>query len=272
MGRDARPTPCWALPKSADVASSGTFGSFSSARTQLFHRSRRRSEGGFRQQPARLSPRVEHVASGHMPESLKPLLVAEFPPVIVTEGWGRWWKVHSDAFPNPWFFASDTPDREFTSIGRFDLPPPYGTLYVGGYLPGVTPESVRETGVTPAESQAAYNNRRLSVMPLDAYHGLAIADFTSKAVTKFGAPADIAALPRAEARPWAVAAHEGGFAGIRYRLREDPKHRLGLALFGNAGEAEPPAGQLDPLVLPVGLRNEVLALFEGEYRGDPVPK
>jgi RES domain len=207
-----------------------------------------------------------------MPESIAPLPLAEFPFVIPSESWGRWWKVHSKDY-GPWFYSSDDPTtRDPASIGRFDLTPPHGTLYVGDYLPGVTPESVRELGVTPAESQAAYNNRRVSVMPLVAYHGLLIADFTSKAVTRFGAPADVAALPRAEARPWARAAHAGGFAGIQYRLREDPKHRLGLALLCKAGQAEPPPGQQSPFELPVGLRNEMLALFDGEYRGDPIPR
>ncbi|HEY1566942.1 MAG TPA: RES family NAD+ phosphorylase [Solirubrobacteraceae bacterium] len=206
-----------------------------------------------------------------MPEPDGPLVLTEFPLTIVSAGWGRWWRVHSKDY-GPWFYASDDSERDPESIGRFDLPKPHGTLYVGEYIPGTAPEAVREADVAAAESQAAYNARRLSALPLDAYHGLAVADFTSSSVARFGAPADIAALPRSEARPWARAAHEGQFHGILYRLREDPKRRRGLALFGDGGPADPPRGQQDPWELPTGLRNEMHTLFEGEYRGDPIPR
>lgn len=194
-----------------------------------------------------------------------------FPSFVLGSNFGQWWKVHSKDY-GPWFFASDESKRPPESIGRFDLPAPYGTLYVGDYLGGVAPESVRQQGVSPVDSQIAYNNRRLSAMPLGAYYGKRIADFTSGAVPRFGAPADVAALPRVEARAWGRAAHSGDFSGLLYRLREDPKHRLGLALFGDAGASEPPEMQGPPAELPVGLRNEVLDLFDGEYRGDPLPR
>jgi hypothetical protein len=96
-----------------------------------------------------------------------------------------------------------------------------------------------------------------------------ITDFTSAAVEWFGAPTDVACLDRVRARPWAWAAHAAGFGGILYRLREDPKRRLGLALFGDAGE-NPPSFQPDGVSLPVGLQHELTDLFDGEYRGDPL--
>ncbi len=196
-------------------------------------------------------------------------LPAEFPSFVLGPAFGQWWKVHSKQY-GPWFFASDDPQR--ATLGRFDLPAPHGTLYIGDYLGGVAPEAVREQGVTDAESQRAYNDRRLSAIPLDSYHGKRVADFTSGAVRYFGAPVDVASLLRAHARPWARAASYGGFEGILYRLREDPKRRLGLALFGDAGAPDPPANQPFPQEMPVGLRQEVLTLFDGEYRGDPLPR
>ncbi|MFL5828155.1 MAG: RES domain-containing protein [Thermoleophilaceae bacterium] len=194
-----------------------------------------------------------------------------FPSFELGPPFGQWWKVHSDQY-GPWYFSSDDGRRDPATVGRFDLPEPNGTLYVGDYLGGVLPEAVRQTGVAAHESQAAYNTRRLSAMPLDDFYGKRIADFTSGAVRYFGAPDDVAGLPCDEARPWARAAHAGGFAGILYRLREDPNRRLGLALFGPAGPHAEPAQQGLPQGLPVRLRKEVHLLFEGEYRGDLLPR
>jgi hypothetical protein len=108
-------------------------------------------------------------------------------------------------------------------------------------------------------------------MPLDRWFGERIADFTSDAVKLFGLPADIASVDRGEARPFAVAALGAGFKGILYRLREDPQRRLGLALFWEGGE-HPAIDQSPAVPIPVGLRNELRDLFDGEYRGDPLPK
>jgi hypothetical protein len=56
---------------------------------------------------------------------------------------------------------------------------------------------------------------------------------------------------------------------VLYRLGEDPKRRLGLALFGRAGEHMPPS-QPSAAPLPVGLQRELTELFVGEHRGDPL--
>jgi hypothetical protein len=193
----------------------------------------------------------------------------EVPGFVLGPGFGQWWKVHSEKY-GPWYFASDDGSRDSGDVGRFDLGAPHGTLYVGDHLGGVTTEAVREPDVAAADSQRAYNDRRLSAMPLDRFYGTRIADFTSGALRYFKAPLDVASLARAEARPWARAARASGFGGILYRLREDPERRLGLALFGEAGPADPPDAQPLPQPLPVGLRQEVLRLFEGGYRGDPL--
>jgi hypothetical protein len=130
---------------------------------------------------------------------------------------------------------------------------------------------LRETGVTPKEAQETASKRRLSAMPLDRWYALPIADFTSAAVEWFGAPTQISELDRADARPWAAAAHAAGFGGILYRLREDPRRRLGLALFGSDGE-NAPEFQPPPSALPVRLQHELTDLFDGEHRGDPILK
>jgi hypothetical protein len=110
-------------------------------------------------------------------------------------------------------------------------------------------------------------------MPLDRYYGRRVADFSSPAARYLGAPRNFDQLIREEARPIADRAHAAGFAGILYRLHQDPERRLGLALFGPAGPLDPePANQPPPVWLVTGLRNEFLELFDGEYRGDPIPK
>ena len=179
--------------------------------------------------------------------------------------------MHSAAHGAWWFSSCDHPARAEPQIGRFDLPTPFGTCYLGAYLAGSASESLREADVDAAAAQLAANARHLSQMPLDRWYGKPIADFTSREAERHGAPADIAALPRSEARPWARAACAVGFAGVLYRLREDPARRFGLALFGDAGE-HPPPGTVAAVPLPVGLRHELEDLFEGEYRGDPLPR
>lgn len=129
----------------------------------------------------------------------------------------------------------------------------------------------REAGVEAPAAQRDADKRRLSQMSLKRWDGERFADFTSRRGVAHGAPEDIAGLTRMEARPWAQAAHEAGFKGIIYQLREDPLRRRGLALFHNAGEY-PPDNQPFANPLPVGLRTELRDLFEGEYRGAPLPK
>ena len=201
---------------------------------------------------------------------LDPLL-PEFPTVVPDATWGQWWRIHN-ALKGPWWFSSsDTPIRDEHEIGRFDLPTPYGTCHLAEDLVAGSAESLREQGVTPAQAQVAANEKSLSQMSLDRWYGTPIADFTTSTVSQYGAPTRISALDRADARPWALAAQRGGFQGILYRLREDPKHRRGLALFYKACEHEPPI-QPYPQPIVVGMRNDLLDLFDGEYRGDPILK
>jgi hypothetical protein len=192
------------------------------------------------------------------------VLPPEFPTVIVTETWGCWWRVHRASDGAWWFASSDG------SNGRFDLPKPHGTCYVGYDPEAPTQEHLTGESEDHARSQKVINERALSAMPLDRWRGRKIADFTSAAVVHYGAPAKIEDVPRDQARPWGVAAKEGGFAGILYRLskdRREPK-RWGLALFFEAGEHAPPNEQSrNPL--PTQLRNELANLI-GAYPDDPL--
>ena len=195
-----------------------------------------------------------------------------FPHVVLGPEYGQWWRIHA-AKHGPWWFSScDFPPRAESAIGRCELPCPNGTCHIGSYLDASAAESLRERGVEATRAQESADKRRLSAMSLERWYGKKIADFTAVRVGDFGAPKDIANLPRSEARPWAIAAFDGGYSGILYHLREDPKRRLGLALFDRAGARSASANQGAPAPLPVGLRSELTLLFEGEYRGDPLPK
>lgn len=213
------------------------------------------------------APAPVHDARGAVPDRLPD----EFPCVVPDATWGHWWRIHG-AKNRPWWFSSaDQPPRREDEIGRFDLPFPHGTCYLGSYLDAAAAESLRSQALTPRQAQVAVDKRHLSQTPLDRWYGERIADLTSEAALQYGAPVDLPMLARACSRPWAIAAQRGGFKGILYRLREDPRRRRGLALFGRAGECTPP-GQPGSSPLPVGLREELTELFEGEYRGDPLPR
>ena len=117
---------------------------------------------------------------------------------------------------------------------------PHGTCYLSDVPVTGLAEHVREGDVTPAESQEAIGKRCLSQMPLDRRYGRKIADMTVPIAVDPANPVNATTISRPEARPWALAAHRGGFDELLYELSEDPKCRRGLALFWEAGEHEPP--------------------------------
>jgi hypothetical protein len=188
----------------------------------------------------------------------------DFPSSTPEHSWGHWWRIHWKEH-DPWFFASDDGERSEPNVGRFDLPPPLGTCYVTEQpLPGMA-EHLRTPDVPVRDAQISADQRALSAVPLNAWFGKPLADFASPDVAVRGGPADVALLTRAEGRGWALAAQHAGYAGIRYRLGQDPCRRLGLALFCAHGRSDLPFHST--VALPVRPRNELLALF-GTYRGD----
>ena len=188
----------------------------------------------------------------------------EFPSVIPDESWGHRWRIHWED-RGPWFFASDDGSRDESKVGRFDLPLPLGTCYVTEQpLTGMA-EHLRTPDVSAREAQLGANKRAMTAMPLNPWFGKPLADFASPSVAKYGGPADVALLSRADGRRWALAVREAGYYGIRYRLGQDPCRHIGLALFCRQGERDLSFHSTVPLT--VRPRNELLALF-GTYRGD----
>lgn len=122
--------------------------------------------------------------------------------------------------------------------GRFDLPPPRGTLYAAAAPLGSYLEVFRHLRLVPREEIDA---RRLST--LAPHRALRLADCTSRRTRAFGLTGALHTTPAyGETQVWAAAFAVAGLDGIRYLVRHDPAQRLvGYALFGAAGDA-PAAG------------------------------
>jgi hypothetical protein len=193
----------------------------------------------------------------------------EFPQVRFAASDGQYWRVHPAGL-GAWYFASIESHADPSEVGRFDLPAPMGTCYVGAFDDAVTMEAVILGGLSPREQQQAVADRDVSAMALDDFYDKPIADFVSPDVGRFGAPLAIERLDRPEARPWAQAAYEAGFFGIRYRLRKDPEHRVGLALFGRAGPGLKPLTQGAPQPFVVGQIHLAGELANRDFVGDPL--
>jgi hypothetical protein len=167
------------------------------------------------------------------------VLPSDFPQIRFTASDGQYWRVHPAGL-GAWYFASIESHAKPEEVGRFDLPAPMGTCYVGAYDDAVTMEAVILKDLSPQERSEALADRNVSAMALDEFYDKPIADFTAPNVEQYRAPPAVEQLDRPDARPWAQAVYEAGFAGIRYRLRKDPEHRTGLALFGPKGPGPKP--------------------------------
>ncbi len=141
---------------------------------------------------------------------------------------------------------------------------------MGTHHTAVAMEVLALAGLSPSETQEAVADRQVSAMALDEFYAKPIADFTSRLAVRFGAPAHIEQLDRADARPWAQAAWDGGFRGIRYRLKKDPERRFGLALFAPAGARAKPVTQGEPQPFVIGQIHAASEPPQRHFRGDPL--
>lgn len=118
--------------------------------------------------------------------------------------------------------------------GRFDLPPPRGTMYAAAEPLGCYAEVFRHLRLVPREE---IDVRRLST--LAPRRDLRLADCTSPRARAFGLTGALHTTPAyEETQGWASAFAAAGFDGVRYLLRHDPAQRLvGYALFASAGSA-----------------------------------
>jgi hypothetical protein len=137
----------------------------------------------------------------------------------------------------PWWFSSD-------GHGGFDLPPPAGTCYLSLSPLGAFVEVFRDYTFVAAADVAARVVSRLRV-PSDAV----LADCTSPRARGFGVTAAIHSTADYDAtQAWAFALRGHGYDGIRYFCGHDPsQHEIGVAFFGDRGEASWPLEQTAPM-------------------------
>jgi hypothetical protein len=136
------------------------------------------------------------------------------------------WRIHHKD-NRPWWFCSDLECR-------FDLQAPQGTCYVAEDPLGSFVEVFTDVTVVADED---VERRRLSALHIP--RTLRLADCTNEASRSFGCTGEIHTTVDYElTQRWAGAFSAAGFDGIRYYVRHDPaQRRVGIALFGDAGEA-----------------------------------
>ena len=124
------------------------------------------------------------------------------------------------------FYSSD-------GSGRFDLPLPQGTCYLGEEPLASFVEVFREAAVV---AEVLVNAKVLSLIQLREEARLA--DVAAPRSRPFGVTGEIhTSTAYGITQAWAAALHRAGFNGIRYLVRHDPSQSLtGIALFGLAGE------------------------------------
>jgi hypothetical protein len=135
------------------------------------------------------------------------------------------WRIHLEE-KGPWWFCRDLECR-------FDLQAPKGTCYVAEEPLGSFVEVFTDVSLVAEED---IERRRLSALHVPGT--LRLADCTDEASRGFGCTGEIhTTIDYDLTQRWAQALAASGFDGIRYYVRHDPaQRRVGLALFGDAGE------------------------------------
>ncbi len=168
----------------------------------------------------------------------------------VTLGEERLWRIHGgDA--EPWFF--DTGPH-----GRFNLGD-VGTCYLAEERLGAFVEKfgrlLRPGGVIP---QSLVESQRISSLKPPRRE---VVDLTDPRVLGLaGLTAEIhSTTDYALTQCWALALHDAGYRGIRYRARHDPQGELtSIALFGSGA---PPRSAARTSEIPLDLIHEAVETF-----------
>lgn len=179
-----------------------------------------------------------------------------FPSLALRAG-TRLWRIHR-CDRGPWWFSAGGGQR-------FDLPPPQGTLYAAEQPLGAFLEVFR---TTHAIGQADVDARCLAALRLP--RRARVADTIVARARRFGVTLELGSTPDYElTQAWASALAAAGFGGVRYRLRHDPTGTLlGVALFGDGGEADRPATSVP---LPASLVAAAAARFGIVVAPDRLP-
>jgi hypothetical protein len=186
-----------------------------------------------------------------------------FPQHTVAPG-SELWRIHR-AGKSPWFFRNDGRFR-FDLVGNAQ----YGTCYFAEKPLGAFVETLQGFRAVPVP-RPELTERRL--LKLELEHALSLADTTSNSAARFGLDASIAAGSPddySRSQKFAQRAYEAGFAGVRYRVRNDLEQTLvGVALFGPVGshEAIPPMPPGVSEDIPESVVNEACEALDFRVRG-----
>lgn len=146
----------------------------------------------------------------------------------------------------------------YDGSGRFDLPLPQGTCYLGEEPLASFVEVFRDAAVV---TEVLVNAKVLSLIQL--WGEVRLADATDPKGHHFGVTGEIhSSIDYELTQAWAAALHRAGFHGIRYLVRHDPSQRLtGVALFGPGGEHEDQFLTVKTVAVPTSLVTAAEARF-----------
>lgn len=171
--------------------------------------------------------------------------IRNFPRLTIPPG-SELWRIHRVGL-DPWYFRND-------GLFRFDLVgnPVHGTCYLAADPLGAFAETLQNFRAIPIP-RAELAERRL--FRANISHALSLADLTHNDASAFEIDASISAGSPEDyksSQELAAALYRVGFAGIRYRVRNDLEQDLiGVALFGPVGAqkavAPMPAGVSTPI-------------------------
>jgi hypothetical protein len=134
---------------------------------------------------------------------------------------------------SPWWYSS-------SGEGRFDLAPPWGTLYAADDVETAVRERLRERvvahGVVSPALAATFEVSAIEPGPARCAH------VSDARAARHGVTRELVTMLDYEVpRAWAAWAHREGFDGVRYASRFTTGSANAWALFGEAGQAERPA-------------------------------
>jgi hypothetical protein len=169
------------------------------------------------------------------PLVLPPADLTDFPSYVISPS-QELYRIHRAA-NNPWWFSH-------SGKMRFDLRSPDGSCYLAEDELAAFIEVFQDFVAVP---RAEVDFRRMSRLRLP--QAATLADCTQRSARRFGITGEIhASVDRATTQAWAMTFRLNGFDGIRYLVRHDPSQSLvGIALFGNAGEAPWPIPTPQPI-------------------------
>ncbi len=148
--------------------------------------------------------------------------LSRFPRKTISETTALWRVTRKGR--EPWFFASGME-------GRFDLPDPEGTCYLGFDPLAALLEVLAGSAIV---STTFLEDRRIRKLALP--EARTAADMTSARAASYGITLEISTIvPYDIPQQWALCLSRAGRGGIVYFARHDPSAARSLALFGDSG-------------------------------------